>query len=188
MKAAFWGGGVRKSCAHTIGVGRWTERYMDDAHVAVQACQEPVKSNGVWPEQADLQAIRERRATLPRFVSVSVSVSVSSAAAERWVSNNRSLQNSDNSLRTSKRTALRNLAYFPYLFRTRGLFDISGGSVLFVSLNSLPSDWISWILTLPLCLYRLSQLCTFRFRTISDILDGNTSQPNVQIGDGKKVR
>jgi hypothetical protein len=47
MNAAFWGGGARKSCAHTIGVGRWTERYVDDVHIAVQACQEPVKSNGV---------------------------------------------------------------------------------------------------------------------------------------------
>jgi hypothetical protein len=27
-----------------MGVGRWTERYMDDVYEAVQACQETVKS------------------------------------------------------------------------------------------------------------------------------------------------
>jgi hypothetical protein len=41
--AALWGRGVRKSCGYTIGVGRWTERYMDDVYEAVPACQEPVK-------------------------------------------------------------------------------------------------------------------------------------------------
>ena len=83
------GRGVRKSCAYMIGVGRWTERYMDDVNVTVQACQEPVKSHGVWPEQADLQAIRARRETQTHIVSVS---SVAEAAK---VSNDFPFQNSD---------------------------------------------------------------------------------------------
>jgi len=136
--------GVRKSCAHTIGVGRWTERYMDDVHVAVQACQEPVKSNGVWPEQADLQAIRGRRATLTRFVSVLLRQQ--HGGYQRTVLSKIVTWQFAN----LKGNCVSNLAYFPYFFRTRGLqVIISGWSVLLVSLNSLPSDGISCILPLP---------------------------------------
>lgn len=44
MNAVFWGRGVRKSPGYRIGVGRWTERYMDDVYEAVKAYEKPVKS------------------------------------------------------------------------------------------------------------------------------------------------